>query len=121
MIMTLIDTIRWILTVPLLLVSAYFIVTNIRFLFENIRLGLDAGSAPVTVIGGLSGCIGLLIMPVMTFGERLGLIWILLFLDLGSAPFYLGMLVLAVWQHLNSRIWRKHPDFIEGGINNGFF
>ena len=114
---TFFDILRWLIAAPLLLVSACFIVTNLRFLFDNIRLGLDAGPAPVTVIGGLTGCLGLLILPVMDFGDRLALLWIPLFLDLGSAPFYLGMLALAIWQHMNNRLWRKQPDYINGETN----
>lgn len=114
-ILYLVDLIRWIAAIPLLLVPAFLIVTNIRFLIENIHLGLDAGPAPVTIMGGISGCLGLLILPVMSLDDRLALIWVPLFLDLGSAPFYLGMLLLTIWQRLDSRIWRKHLDYIEKG------
>lgn len=112
-----IDVLRWLIAIPLLFISAFFIFTNLGFLFDNIRLGLDAGPAPVTIMGGLSGCLGMLVLPVMGFGDRLALIWIPLFLDLGSAPFYLGMLGLAILQHFNSKIWRSQPDYTEGGKN----
>ena len=113
--MTILDTLRWIFALPLLLISAFFIVTNFRFLLQTLRLGLDAGPAPVTIMGGLTGCIGLLLLPVMGFSDRLSLLWIPLVLDLGSLPFYGGMLGLAVMQYFNTGIWRKQPDYVEGG------
>lgn len=113
--MFILDILRWLVAIPLLLISTFFIITNIRFLVETIRLGLDAGPAPVTIMGGLSGCIGLLLLPVMGFSDRLSLLWIPLVLDLGSLPFYGGMLGLAVMQYFNTGIWRKQPDYVEGG------
>jgi hypothetical protein len=113
--MNLLDIVRWIVAIPLLLLSAFFIVTNVRFLFENIKLGVNAGPAPVTMVGGLAGSLGLLLLPVMGFTDRLALIWIPLFIDLGSAPFYLSMLAIAVWQGLNKAAWKKSPDFVDGG------
>ena len=113
--MFILDILRWLVAIPLLLVSAFFIVTNIRFLVETIRLGLDAGPAPVTIMGGLSGCLGILLLPVMSFADRLSLLWIPLLLDIGSLPFYGGMLGLAIVQYFNAGIWRKQPDYIEGG------
>ena len=40
------EIIRWLIAIPLLSVSLYFILTNFRFLRENFRLGLNAGPAP---------------------------------------------------------------------------
>ena len=113
--MVILDVFRWILAIPLLLLSSYFIITNLRFLIETLRVGLDAGPAPVTIMGGLSGCLGLLILPVMSLGERLSLLWLPLILDIGSLPFYSSMLGLAVIQYFNTGIWRKQPDYVEGG------
>ena len=113
--MNLLDVVRWIIAIPLLLLSVFFAVTNVRFLFENIRVGVNAGPAPVTMVGGLAGTLGLLLLPVMGFTDRLALIWIPLFIDLGSAPFYLTMLGIAMWQGLNKTAWKKSPDFINGG------
>ncbi len=113
--MFILDILRWLVAIPLLLVSTYFIITNFRFLAKTLKLGLDAGPAPVTVMGGLTGCIGLLLLPVMSFTDRLSLLWIPLVIDIGSLPFYGGMLGLAVLQYFNSGIWRKQPDYVEGG------
>ena len=113
--MYMIEILRWLIAVPLLLVWLYFAATNLRFLFRNFRVGLDAGPAPVTVVGGLAGCLGLLILPWLGFADRVALLWVPLFLDLGSAPFYLSMLGLAIWQGMNKRAWRNQPDYIEGG------
>ena len=113
-VMYLIDILRWIIAVPLLLVWLYFATTNLRFLFQNFRVGLDAGPAPVTIVGGVAGCFGLLILPWMELTDRVALLWAPLFLDLGSAPFYLSMLALAIWQGMNKRAWRNQPDYIEG-------
>ena len=113
--MSLLDILRWLITLPLLLVSGYFIITNLRFLIITLRVGLDAGPAPVTIMGGLTGSLGLLIIPVMSFGERLSFFWLPLVLDIGSLPFYGSMLGLAIIQYFNAGIWRRQPDYIEGG------
>jgi hypothetical protein len=109
------DFLRWIIAIPLLILSLYFILTNLRFLLENIRLGLNAGPAPMTMVGGLSGCLGLLILPYMEFADRLALLWLPLVLDLGSLPFYLSMLVLILGQILGIRFWKNHPDYQKRG------
>jgi hypothetical protein len=109
------DIIRWLIAVPLLSISLYFIVTNFRFLRENFRLGLNAGPAPMTIMGGLCGVLGLLLLPYMEFSERLTLLWIPLVLDLGSLPFYVSMLILFLSQRLGIRLWKKHPDYQSGG------
>ena len=109
--MSLLDVVRWIIAVPLLMVSLYFIATNFRFLRENIRLGLNAGPAPMTIIGGLSGVLGLLILPYMEFSQRLALIWLPLVLDLGCLPFYMALLVLTLCRMLGIRLWKNHPDY----------
>ena len=111
------DTIRWIIALPLLALSLYFIVTNLRFVAENFRLGLNAGPAPMTIMGGLSGCLGILILPYMTIADRLAYIWVPLVLDLGSLPFYLTMLVLTLCQALGIRLWGSHPDYSNRGKN----
>ncbi len=111
---SLLDIIRWIIAVPLLAISLYFIVTNFRFLLENFRLGLNAGPAPMTIMGGLSGVLGILILPYMEFSDRLTLIWIPLLLDLGSLPFYFSLLMLTLFQGLGVRLWKKHPDYQSG-------
>ena len=112
--MTIINFIRWIIALPLLLVSLYFILTNFRFLIENFRLGLNAGPAPMTIMGGLAGCLGLLIVPYMEFADRLALIWIPLVLDLGSLPFYISLLVLTLSRVLGIRLFKKHRDYETG-------
>lgn len=110
----LIDILRWLIAVPLLVISLYFIVTNFRFLSENFRLGLNAGPAPMTIMGGLSGVLGILILPYLEFSDRLALIWLPLVLDLGSLPFYLSLLILTLSQFLGVRLWKKHPDYQSG-------
>ena len=105
------EFLRWIIAIPLLAVSLYFILTNIRFLLENFRLGLNAGPAPMTIMGGLSGCLGLLILPYMEFTDRLALLWLPLILDLGSLPFYVSLLVLTICQGMGVRLWKHHPDY----------
>ncbi|MBT7952080.1 MAG: hypothetical protein HN764_10685 [Gammaproteobacteria bacterium] len=105
------EFLRWIIAIPLLAVSLYFILTNIRFLLENFRLGLNAGPAPMTIMGGLSGCLGLLILPYMEFTDRLALLWLPLILDLGSLPFYVSLLVLTICQGMGVRLWKNHPDY----------
>lgn len=109
------EIIRWLIAIPLLSVSLYFILTNFRFLRENFRLGLNAGPAPMTIMGGLSGCLGILVMPYMTFADRLVYIWVPLVLDLGSVPFYLAMAILTLCQALGIRLWGNHPDYANGG------
>jgi hypothetical protein len=109
------ETMRWIIAVPLLLISAYFIITNVRFMLENFRLGFNAGPAPMTIMGGLSGCIGLLVLPYMEFSDRLALIWVPLVLDIGCLPFYCALLTLTMCQRLGIRLWKKHPDYPNGG------
>lgn len=108
---TVIDIIRWLLAVPLLFISGYFILTNFQFLRENFRLGFNAGPAPITIMGGLSGSLGLLLLPCMEFSDRLSLVWIPLVLDIGSLPFYLCLLVLTLCQKFNIRLWKNHPDY----------
>ena len=108
------EIIRWVISILLLLVSSYFIITNLRFLFDNFRLGLDAGPAPMTIIGGLSGCLGLLILPYMEFADRLSLIWVPLLLDLGCLPFYFSLLILTLCQGVGIRLWKRHPDYPQG-------
>ena len=113
--MNLFDVVRWIIAIPLLLVWLFFTLTNLRFLFQNFQLGFNAGPAPVTIVGGLAGSLGLLLLPYMAFTDRLALVWVPLFLDLGSAPFYLSMLVLTFWQRLSKHAWHKSPDYVNGG------
>lgn len=115
-IMNLFEIVRWIIAVPLLAISLYFILTNFRFLRENFRLGLNAGPAPMTIMGGLTGCLGLLILPYMEFADRLALIWIPLVLDLGSLPFYVSLLVLTLSRVLGIRLFKNHRDY-QTGIN----
>ncbi len=110
-IMNLFDAVRWLIAIPLLLVWLFFTLTNLRFVIQNFQLGLNAGPAPVTIVGGVAGSLGLLIFPYLEFGDRLALLWIPLFLDLGSAPFYISMLALAIWQRLNKTAWHRHPDY----------
>jgi hypothetical protein len=86
-------------------------VANFGFLRKNIRLGPNAGPAPMTIMGGLSGVLGLLILPYMEFSERLSLVWVPLVLDLDSLPFYLALLVLALCKALGVRLWKNHPDY----------
>jgi hypothetical protein len=112
---SILDFIRWIIAVPLLAISMYFIVTNFRFLLESFRLGLNAGPAPMTIMGGLSGVLGLLFLPYMEFSDRLALLWLPLVLDLGSLPFYVSMLILFLSQRLGIRLWKKHPDYQSRG------
>ena len=109
-----IETIRWLISIALLLVSAYFIVTNFRFLLANFRLGLNAGPAPMTIMGGLAGCLGLLLLPYMDIGDRLSLLWIPLLLDLGCLPFYFSLALLTLCQALGLRLWKTHPDYAKG-------
>ena len=106
---------RWLIAVPLLLIWLYFAVTNFRFLLENFRVGLNAGPAPVTIVGGLAGCLGLLLLPWGGFTDRLALLWVPLVLDLGSLPFYVSMLFLFIAQTITEKIWRNQPDYIDGG------
>lgn len=105
------DILRWIIAIPLLLVSIFFILTNLRFMLLNIRVGLNAGPAPMTIMGGLSGCLGILILPYMEISDRLALLWLPLVLDLGSLPFYLSLLALTLCQGLGIRLWKNHPDY----------
>ena len=100
----LIDILRWIIAVPLLLISLYFIYTNLKFLFQNIQVGFNAGPAAFTLFGGLAGCLGIIIVPYMDIGDRLIYLWVPLVLDLGSIPFYASMIILAIWQHINKDI-----------------
>lgn len=111
-----IDVLRWLLALPLLAISLFFILTNLRFLLLNFRVGLDAGPAPMTLIGGLAGSLGLLVLPYMTFADRLAVAWVPLVLDLGCLPFYLCMLALTLLQGLGVRLWKKHPDYVNGGM-----
>ena len=111
---SLFDILRWLVAVPLLAISLYFILTNFRFLRENFRLGLNAGPAPMTIMGGLSGSLAILILPYMEFSERLALVWIPLVLDLGSLPFYFSLLIPSLSQFLGMRLWKKHPDYQSG-------
>ena len=104
--MTVTDGLRWLLTLPLLLVSVLFILVNLRVLVLNLRSNLNAGPAPFTLVGGLSGSIALLLLPVGDLGERIGYLWVPLFADLGTAPWYLAMLVLALWQRMHPSVWR---------------
>jgi hypothetical protein len=109
------DIIRWIIAVPLLAISLYFILTNLRFLLENFHLGLNAGPAPMTIMGGLSGCLGLIILPYMEFTDRLALLWIPLVVDIGSLPFYLCLLILTLFQGMGIQLWKNHHDYPDQG------
>ncbi|MBT8445962.1 MAG: hypothetical protein KJO38_02360, partial [Gammaproteobacteria bacterium] len=99
--------VRWLIAAPLLALFAFFVISNFRVLLEVLRSGLNAGPAPMTLIGGLAGCLALIIMPIASFGERLAYLWVPLIVDLGSAPYYLAMLAVAIWQHLNRNAWSR--------------
>jgi len=110
--MNLIEFLRWIIAVPLLMVWLYFSLVNFRILVRNIQTNLNMGPAPVTVVGGLAGVLGLLVLPYLDFVDRLQYAWVPLVLDLGSLPFYASMIVLAIWQGLNKKIWQ---NYFKGG------
>ncbi len=105
--MALSNILRWIVAAPLIALFIFLAISNFRVLVENIRTGLNAGPAPMTLIGGLAGCAALLLTPVMTIGDRVAYLWVPLILDLGSAPFYLSILAVALWQHANPRAWSR--------------
>jgi len=113
-IINLFEIARWMIAIPLLIISLYFTLTNFRFLLENFRLGLNAGPAPMTIVGGLAGCLGLLILPYMEFADRLAFIWVPLILDLGSLPFYISLLVLTLSRVLGMRLFKNHRDYQAG-------
>ncbi len=106
--MNLIDIIRWLIAVPLLVIWLFVAFINVRILIRNLHSSLNEGPAPVTIVGGVIGSLGLIILPYMELGDRLLYLWVPLLLDLGSAPFYICMVVLAIWQRLNKNAWQNY-------------
>ena len=92
--------VRWVLAVTALVCFFVIAVMNIHMLVSNLRHSKAHGASGIPWIGGLAGCLGLLVAP----SELLrSLWWIPMILDVGSIP----MTILGIWLGMR-RILRDH-------------
>ncbi len=89
----------WILSLTLLVVFGFFAMVNAyhygQLLYKSYK---KKGPSLAPFIGGISGCIGILIMPVGSLSERLTICWIPLFTDVGCMPYLVNMILTILHQ-----------------------
>ncbi len=54
------------------------------------------GISPTPIIGGGSGFISIMVMPIESIGTRLAFAWIPLVLDLGTLPYLIGGFIYSI-------------------------
>ncbi len=57
------------------------------------------GISPAPIIGGLSGFVSIMVMPIESIATRLAFAWTPLVLDFGTLPYLLGGPVYAIKDH----------------------
>ena len=89
-----IEIIRWAVAIIL---GAFFLLLAIFngwvMGWRQFVRGELEGVSPAPIIGGLSGFISIMVVPIESITTRLTLAWMPLVLDLGTIPYLLGGLV----------------------------
>lgn len=92
-------TIRWILSIGFVGLFLYIAVVN-WVVFINNYVRKKQWSSALTLIGGASGSIGIVILPVSGAWQYW---WLPLVLDWGSIPVILDAIILRVWRRYRKR------------------
>ena len=81
------NTESWILSGILLSLFTLFATINFVFLLNQIRARFEYGPSLLPIFGGLFGLIGVLLMPIGEWTDRLLWCWLPLVLDAGCLPY----------------------------------
>ena len=91
-----IEIIRWAIAIVL---GSFFLLLAIFngwvLGWRQLVRGELEGISPAPIIGGLSGFISIMVVPIESIATRLAFAWMPLVLDLGTLPFLLGGLAHA--------------------------